>query len=131
MMHLPDQRSRLFTLWDIAPGAPVLASWHRLSKHADRSTTFFEPSGSQSPSFYVMMSDAGRFSSLSFNMAIFTVNYPGKCRGENLPNSPRKTSENGSRSAVRVCQVSGDAFVLKNSKHFLRCTNSHCHHLSL
>ena len=39
--------------------------------------------------------------------------------------------ENGSRSALLVCQVFGDAFVVKEPKHFLRCTNSRCQHLSL
>ena len=39
--------------------------------------------------------------------------------------------DNGSRSALLVCQVFGDAFVVKEPKHFLRCTNSRCHHLSL
>ena len=78
----------------------------------------YDCSVSLSHSSLMIMRNSTRLSSHSSIMAIFTVKHLSRCIGKSLPKSLRDTLENGSDSAVRVCQVCGDALGIEEIQTF-------------
>ena len=112
----PEQKKSIITFVGYSSGSSrlgILASSIKICGSLQD-----ECSGSQFPSSLMIMRNARRLSSHSSIMAIFTVKHLGRCTGKSLPKSPRDTLENGSDSAVRVCQVCGDALGIEEIQTF-------------